>query len=112
MPVMSLSQLSRAINEIRIQDLSAEQRLELKTSVDTLSKELETPWDTTKRIVWQEVSETTLDQRSTILRRRLLSTAVCQSLHLYSDSAESLSEMGRSRRPCTNFKRSERITWL
>ena len=57
MPVMSLSQLSRAINEIRIQDLSAEQRLELKTSVDTLSKELETPWDTTKRIVWQEVSE-------------------------------------------------------
>jgi hypothetical protein len=38
MPVMSLSQLSRAINDIRIQDLSAEQRLELKTSVDTLSK--------------------------------------------------------------------------
>lgn len=109
MPVMSLSQLSRAINEIRIQDLSAEQRLELKISVDNLSKELETPW---KRIVWQEVSETTLDQRSTILLRRLLSTAVCQSLHLYSDSAESLSEMGRSRRPCTNFKRSERITWL
>ncbi|KAI5245600.1 hypothetical protein E4T42_06731 [Aureobasidium subglaciale] len=107
MPVMSLSRLSRAINEIRTQDVSAEQRLELKTSVDTLSKELETPWDTAKRIVWQEVSETTLDQRSTILLRRLLSTAVCQSLHLYSDSAESFFEMSRSRRPCTNFKRSE-----
>jgi hypothetical protein len=85
MPVMSLSQLSRAINEIRNQDLSAEQKLELKTSADALSKVLETLWDTTKRIVWQEVSETTLDQRSTILLCRSLSTAVCQSLRLYSD---------------------------
>jgi hypothetical protein len=85
MPVMILSQLSRAINETRIQDLSAEQKLELKTSADALSKALETPWDTTKRIVWQEVSETTLDQRSTILLCRSLSTAVCQSLRLYSD---------------------------
>jgi hypothetical protein len=103
MPVMSLSQLSRGISEITIQDLSAEQRLELKISVDALSKELETPWDTTKRIVWQEVSETTLTQRSTILPCHSLLTAVCQSLYLYSDRAQGIPEMGRSGRWCAKF---------
>jgi hypothetical protein len=103
MPVMSLSQLSRALNEIKIRDLSVEQRLGLKISVDALSKELETPWDTTKRIVWQEVSENTLTQRSTILPYRSLLTAVCQSLYLYPDRAQGVPEMGRSGRWCAEF---------
>ena len=36
--------------------LSSEGRSELRLAIDGLSKRLETPWDTTKRIVWQEVS--------------------------------------------------------
>ena len=57
MPLMGLSDILRAMDEMRIQDLSAEQKCELKTAVTVLGRKLETPWDTTKRIVWQEVSE-------------------------------------------------------
>ncbi|KAH0358954.1 S-adenosyl-L-methionine-dependent methyltransferase, partial [Aureobasidium melanogenum] len=34
--------------------LSVEARSELRLTIDSLSKRLETPWETTKRIVWQE----------------------------------------------------------
>jgi hypothetical protein len=57
MPLMDLSDVLRAMDEFRVQDLSAEQKCEVKTAVTVLGRNLETPWDTTKRIVWQEVSE-------------------------------------------------------
>lgn len=47
--------------------LSAEAKSELRLSIDSLSKRLETPWETTKRIVWQEVSRIILVERPIIL---------------------------------------------
>lgn len=43
--------------------LSVEARSELRLTIDSLSKGLETPWETTKRIVWQEVSRIVLVDR-------------------------------------------------
>lgn len=57
MPLMGLSDILRAMDEMRVQDLSAEQKCELKTAVTVFGRKLETPWDMTKRMVWQEVSE-------------------------------------------------------
>ena len=54
---MDLSDVLRAMDEFRVQDLSAEQKCELRIAVTILGRNLETPWDTTKRIVWQEVSQ-------------------------------------------------------
>jgi hypothetical protein len=47
--------------------LSVEAKSELRLSIDSLSKRLETPWETTKRIVWQEVSRIILAHRPAIL---------------------------------------------
>ena len=47
--------------------LSVEAKSELRLSIDSLSKRLETPWETTKRIVWQEVSRIILVEQPIIL---------------------------------------------
>ena len=43
MPLMGLSDVLRAMDEMRVQDLSAEQKCELKTAVTVLGRKLETP---------------------------------------------------------------------
>jgi hypothetical protein len=51
-----VSELLTAMHRIDVLRLSEEHKHELKVATSALSLALETPWEITMRIVWQEVS--------------------------------------------------------